>query len=88
MKEVLTAEGHRVPILRADSVPPDFSLSPYDGVIIGGSRMLLKVISRRSGRPTDTSRDHELTNWDQVTRFADEFAASLPEPAAVVCARP
>lgn len=168
MTDVLAAEGHTVPILRADSLPADFSLSPYDGVIIGRSviagrhqrylerfvrqrrdalnrvpsaffsvgasaagssdrdqsnarrvlvafltktgwhprltapiggamaftkygaftRMLLEAISRRSGGPTDTSRDHELTNWDQVTRFADEFAASLPEPAALVCARP
>jgi len=168
MKEVLTAEGHIVPIVCADSLPPGYSLSPYEGVIIGGSviagrhqryleqfvrehrdalnampsaffsvsgsaagssdrdqsnarrvliefltktgwhprltapiagamaftkygvftRMLLKVISRRSGGPTDTSRDQELTNWDQVAQFADEFAASLPEPAAAVCAQP
>ena len=43
--------------------------------------MLLKRISRRAGGPTDTSRDYEMTDWNQVVRFAAEFAASLPEPA-------
>jgi len=45
------------------------------------TRMMLKRISRREGGPTDTSRDHELTDWNQVVRFAGEFAASLPETA-------
>lgn len=47
------------------------------------TRMILKMISRRAGGPRDTSRDHEMTDWDQVARFAREFAASLPELAAV-----
>lgn len=29
------------------------------------------------GYPTDTSRDHELTNWDDVERFAQEFIAQM-----------
>ena len=45
------------------------------------TRMMLKRVSRREGGPTDTSRDHELTDWNQVVRFAGEFAASLPETA-------
>ena len=161
MQEVLTAAGHTVPIACADTVLQNFSLSEFDGVIIGGSviaghhqrylerfvrthrdqlnrmpsaffsvsgsaagtserdqtnarrvldeflgktgwhpravatvagamaftkyglftRMLLKRISRRAGGPTDTSRDYEMTDWNQVVRFAAEFAASLPEPA-------
>jgi menaquinone-dependent protoporphyrinogen oxidase len=35
-------------------------------------RQLMKWISRRAGRPTDTSRDHEFTDWDRVDRFADD----------------
>lgn len=46
------------------------------------TRLLLRLISRRAGGPTDTSCDHELTDWDQVARFAGEFAALLPEDAA------
>lgn len=36
-------------------------------------RRVLAWISRREGGPTDTSRDHELTDWDAVERFAMEF---------------
>ena len=168
MKEVLTAAGHAVPIACANTVLQDFSLSSFDGVIIGGSviagrhqrylerfvrahrdelnrmpsaffsvsgsaagsterdhanarrvldeflaktgwhprtvatiagsmaftkygvftRMILKMISRRAGGPSDTSRNHEMTDWNQVAQFATKFAASLPEPAAASCALP
>jgi menaquinone-dependent protoporphyrinogen oxidase len=44
-------------------------------------RLLLKYIAHRAGGPTDTSRDHEFTDWIQVERFATDFAAGLPEPA-------
>ena len=43
-------------------------------------RWMLKRICRKNGGPTDTSRDHELTDWTQVERFATEFAALLPQP--------
>jgi len=36
-------------------------------------RWLLREISRRNGGPTDTSRDHELTDWEQVCSFAEQF---------------
>ncbi|MGZ5278677.1 MAG: flavodoxin domain-containing protein [Pseudobdellovibrionaceae bacterium] len=36
-------------------------------------RFFMKQISRSSGGPVDTSRDHELTQWDAVERFAQEF---------------
>jgi len=38
-------------------------------------RYVMRRISQSTGRPTDTSRDHELTDWEQVTRFARECAA-------------
>ncbi|MGV3618532.1 MAG: flavodoxin domain-containing protein [Fimbriimonas sp.] len=44
-------------------------------------RWLLKRISASAGGPTDTSRDHELTDWNAVERFAEAFAASLEAPA-------
>jgi menaquinone-dependent protoporphyrinogen oxidase len=37
------------------------------------TRMVMKFISARTGRPTDTSRDWEFTNWQEI----DEFAATL-----------
>lgn len=53
-------------------------------------RFIMKQISKRSGRPTDTSRDFEFTDWHQVRRFTDRFlqhvaspeTASSPQPAA------
>ena len=41
------------------------------------TRRVMRWISRREGRDTDTSHDHEYTNWDAVARFADEFARVL-----------
>jgi menaquinone-dependent protoporphyrinogen oxidase len=38
-------------------------------------RWLLKLIARHYGGPTDTSRDYEFTDWDDVARFAREFAS-------------
>ena len=47
---------------------------PYTryGVI---TRWLMKLISRRIGRPTDTSRDWDLTDWDAVDHFAEALGA-------------
>lgn len=41
-------------------------------------RWVMKRISRAAGGPSDTTRDHELTDWDQVRRFTEAFAATLP----------
>jgi hypothetical protein len=46
----------------------------------------MKLISRRTGRPTDTSRDYDFTDWAGVAQFAERFAGLLPPaagPAAV-----
>lgn len=49
-------------------------------------RLMMKMISRRTGRPTDTSRDYDLTDWETVDRFArevaDMFATASPNAAA------
>lgn len=37
------------------------------------TRFMMKQISKREGGSTDTSRDHEYTDWAEVERFADEF---------------
>jgi menaquinone-dependent protoporphyrinogen oxidase len=39
-------------------------------------RMVMHRISRHYGGPTDTTRDHELTRWDEVARFARHVAAN------------
>jgi menaquinone-dependent protoporphyrinogen oxidase len=49
------------------------------------TRWIMLQISKRNKGPTDTSRNHELTDWDAVDRFADTLAAvfqSAEAPAA------
>ena len=41
------------------------------------TRLLMKRISARAGGSTDTSRDHEYTDWSQVALFAGALAAEL-----------
>lgn len=41
------------------------------------TRIVMKKIAQKSGLTTDTSRNHEFTDWDAVGRFADEFADAL-----------
>jgi len=35
-------------------------------------RFVMKRIARAQGGPTDTSRDHDLTNWPRLDRFVDD----------------
>jgi menaquinone-dependent protoporphyrinogen oxidase len=42
-------------------------------------RWVMRYISRRTGRPTDTSRDWEFTDWDAVDQFAAELAGTMGE---------
>ena len=37
------------------------------------TRFIMKKISQKEGGSTDTSRDHEYTDWTLVEQFADEF---------------
>jgi menaquinone-dependent protoporphyrinogen oxidase len=47
-------------------------------------RFVMKMISRRAGHATDTSKDHVYTDWSAVTAFADAIAddlvATVPTP--------
>ena len=42
------------------------------------TRFILKRISRAAGRTTDTTKNHEFTDWDAVAAFADDAYALLP----------
>lgn len=46
-----------------------FRYTSYDFL----KRWAMKYIAYRKGGPTDTSRDYELTDWDDLTRFVDSF---------------
>jgi menaquinone-dependent protoporphyrinogen oxidase len=37
----------------------------------------MKHISKKEGRSTDTSQDHEYTDWDKVTQFTEQFLTEI-----------
>ena len=41
------------------------------------TRWIMKRISRSKGGPIDTTRDHDLTDWDEVDRFGMELVRKL-----------
>lgn len=45
-------------------------------------RWVMKQIAKRNGGPTDTSLDHEMTDWVQVAHFANRFVAMLDHALA------
>ena len=46
-------------------------------------RWIMKLIMRHQGGPTDSSRDYELTDWDDVAHFAQLFARMcIDQPAS------
>jgi len=54
-----------------------FRYSSYDFL----KRWAMKYIAYRKGASTDTSRDHELTDWADLARFADAFMKGMqPSP--------
>ena len=44
-------------------------------------RWVMRRISAKTGRSTDTSRDHEYTDWRQVEQFAESVLALVPSIA-------
>lgn len=43
------------------------------------TRQIMRTISKRAGGDTDTTRDFEYTNWNDVRKFVSEFLISLNE---------
>jgi menaquinone-dependent protoporphyrinogen oxidase len=41
------------------------------------TRFVMRRIAMKEGASGDTSRDHEYTDWAQVTRLADDLAAEI-----------
>lgn len=40
-------------------------------------RLLVRMVAKAEGDPTDITRDHELTDWHAVEAFAETFARDL-----------
>ena len=56
------------------SFPGALNYLDYDPM----TRWLMKRVSRSGGGPTDTTRNHELTRWEEVSRFARDFDEASP----------
>jgi menaquinone-dependent protoporphyrinogen oxidase len=50
------------------------------------TRAVMKAISAKVGHTTDTSRDHEFTDWAKVDEFADGVARTLRSAAVATAA--
>ncbi len=46
-------------------------------------KQLMKVIAMRAGGDTDTTHDHEYTNWEAVRAFAERFAERFQKPGTL-----
>lgn len=70
----------------------DLGWKPTVSVAIGGAlpyrkynwflRFVMQRISRAAGHETDTSKNHEFTDWTAVRTFADDVHALLPGSVA------
>ncbi|HEY9442942.1 MAG TPA: flavodoxin domain-containing protein [Gemmatimonadales bacterium] len=76
------ARGYRERLLAAAGWRPTIERSFAGGVPYTRYRpwvrWMIKMISRRNGGPTDTSRDYDFTDWPAVSKFAQQFAGLLP----------
>jgi menaquinone-dependent protoporphyrinogen oxidase len=50
------------------------------------TRFVMKRIAAAEGGSTDTTRDHDYTDWDAVAAFADAFAELLADASAASAA--
>jgi menaquinone-dependent protoporphyrinogen oxidase len=62
----------------SESIAGAMAYTKYNPIV----RWIVKRASKPAGGPTDTSRDHEFTDWAQVERFVEAFEAALPAPTA------
>jgi len=64
-------------------------LTPARSIAFGGAlrytkydrllRFIIRFIAKSNGDPTDTTRDHEMTDWSQVLAFARQLADDLDQ---------
>jgi menaquinone-dependent protoporphyrinogen oxidase len=60
-----------------DTVAGAMAYTRYDPI----TRWVIRKISAKNGGPTDTSRDHEFTDWSQVDWFAEAFLEMVRPPS-------
>lgn len=68
-------------------IPEHTGLTPTMSTVFAGAlkytqynwlkRVVMKQISKREGGSTDTTHDHEYTDWNAVDTFTDDFLAHV-----------
>jgi menaquinone-dependent protoporphyrinogen oxidase len=56
--------------------PGALAYTRYGGI----TRRMMRKIAEDGGLPTDTSRDHEFTDWAEVRSFTADFLERVPDP--------
>jgi menaquinone-dependent protoporphyrinogen oxidase len=74
----------RAAVKLAEAFPLEAGWTPWKVAAVGGRlaytqynwivRWMMRRIALKEGASGDTSRDHEYTNWDEITRLADRLA--------------
>ncbi|HTS82589.1 MAG TPA: menaquinone-dependent protoporphyrinogen IX dehydrogenase [Myxococcaceae bacterium] len=80
--EFLTKTGWRP--VRVELVAGALPYTKYSFLV----RFVMRRIARKEGGDTDTSMDHEYTDWNAVDRFAREFVLEVTAPVVAPRARP
>jgi len=75
-----TAEGRAATASMIDAFATDSGWTPTHAEPVAGAlqyreydfftRTLMKLLMKRGGHSTDTSQDHDFTDWEAVARFA------------------
>jgi menaquinone-dependent protoporphyrinogen oxidase len=77
----------------AQAFPTELGWRPVRTVCIAGrlaftqygwlTRFMMRRIAAKAGGPTDTRRDHEMTNWDEVRHLAEAIVGLIERGAPV-----
>jgi menaquinone-dependent protoporphyrinogen oxidase len=87
------AEGYVTRLVRETDWHPDASALVAGALRYSAYHLVLRWVMRRivrpdaarlPGTPTDTSRDHEYTDWAAVDAFADAFGRQFASEGAAV----
>lgn len=78
LDDFLAKEGW-TPLL-SESLPGAINYTRYNLLL----KWYMKKASAKNGGSTDTSRDHEYTDWDQVERFANAIASAFERAGAAM----
>jgi menaquinone-dependent protoporphyrinogen oxidase len=73
-------------MLNATTFVHDAGWTPHRILLVAGAlkyleydflkRMIMRMIAKKEGRDTDTTKDYEYTDWEALRGFCDEFVAN------------